>query len=194
MCAYIVKRKTPEWNGVLISSCFFLTIGLSLAHEHINHIHQDDRRLLVWAETFSLIHRCCINHEFLSARSGARFSGHRCSGLRGYTWHKYIVITRTQEPKTKNRVIWLIKSTSPSEQLWFSHRQLTLLITNIKVISLVNLQVAVRKMTTDINTWGHFYKHGLTLIPAWISNYDHYSAWNIITYSFLNFNAATVEV
>ena len=33
-----------------------------------------------------------------------------------------------------------------------------------------------------------FYQHGLTLIPAWISNYTHYDAWDEITYPFLNFN------
>ena len=39
-----------------------------------------------------------------------------------------------------------------------------------------------------------FDEHGLTLIPAWISNYTHYNAWDEITYPFLNFNGATVEV
>ena len=43
-------------------------------------------------------------------------------------------------------------------------------------------------------SWGPFYKHGLTLIPAWISNYIHYNVWDEITYPFLNFNGATVEV
>ena len=43
-------------------------------------------------------------------------------------------------------------------------------------------------------TCGPFYKHGLTLIPAWISNYIHYNMWDEITYPFLNFNGATVEV
>ena len=38
-----------------------------------------------------------------------------------------------------------------------------------------------------------FYWHGLTLIPAWISNYTHYNMWDDI-YLFLNFNGATVEV
>ena len=32
------------------------------------------------------------------------------------------------------------------------------------------------------------------LIPAWISNYIHYKVWDEITYPFLNFNDATVEV
>ena len=35
---------------------------------------------------------------------------------------------------------------------------------------------------------------GLTLIPAWISNYIHYNTWDEITYPFLNFNGCTVEV
>ena len=43
-------------------------------------------------------------------------------------------------------------------------------------------------------TSGPFYLHGLTLIPAWISNYTHYNVWDEITYPFLNFNDATVEV
>ena len=41
---------------------------------------------------------------------------------------------------------------------------------------------------------GPFYQHGLTLIPAWISNYIHYKVWDEITYPFLNFNGATIEV
>ena len=43
-------------------------------------------------------------------------------------------------------------------------------------------------------TWGPFYQHGLTLIPAWISDYIHYKVWDEITYQFLNFNDETVEV
>ena len=42
--------------------------------------------------------------------------------------------------------------------------------------------------------WAPFYYHGLTLIPAWISNYTHYNVWDKITYPFLNFNSETVEV
>ena len=46
----------------------------------------------------------------------------------------------------------------------------------------------------SIDFCGPFYEHGLTLIPAWISNYIHYKVWDEITYPFLNFNGATVEV
>ena len=41
---------------------------------------------------------------------------------------------------------------------------------------------------------GPFYWHGLTLIPAWVSNYIHYKVWDDITYPFLNFSGYTVEV
>ena len=43
-------------------------------------------------------------------------------------------------------------------------------------------------------TWGPFYYHGLTLIPAWITNHLPGKVWDEITYPFLNFNGATVEV
>ena len=35
---------------------------------------------------------------------------------------------------------------------------------------------------------------GLTLIPAWISNYIRFKVWGEITYPFPHFNGATVEV
>ena len=41
---------------------------------------------------------------------------------------------------------------------------------------------------------GPFYLHGLTFIPAWKSNYIHYDVSDEITYPFLNFNGATIEV
>ena len=44
------------------------------------------------------------------------------------------------------------------------------------------------------NTFRITIGEGLTLIAAWISNYTHYNVWDEITYPFLNFNGATVEV
>ena len=38
-----------------------------------------------------------------------------------------------------------------------------------------------------------FYKHGLTLIPASISNYIHYKVWDEITYQFPNFSGDVWE-
>ena len=43
-------------------------------------------------------------------------------------------------------------------------------------------------------TRGLFYQHGLTLIPAWISNHMPGKVWDEITYPFLNFNGCTVKV
>ena len=42
--------------------------------------------------------------------------------------------------------------------------------------------------------WASFYYYGLTLIPAWISNYVHFKMWDEITYPFLNFNGTTIKV
>ena len=39
-----------------------------------------------------------------------------------------------------------------------------------------------------------FYKYGLTLIPAWISNHMSSKMWDEITYPFQNFKGYTVEV
>ena len=36
--------------------------------------------------------------------------------------------------------------------------------------------------------------HGLTLIPAWISNYFHYKVWNEVKYQFPNLKGCTVEI
>ena len=46
----------------------------------------------------------------------------------------------------------------------------------------------------DFKTRGPFYSKGLTLIPAWISNYMRGKVSDEITYPFLNFNGETVEV
>ena len=50
------------------------------------------------------------------------------------------------------------------------------------------------KLETSYMTWAHFYWHGLTLIPACISNHMPSKVWDGITYPFLNFNGCTVEV
>ena len=36
--------------------------------------------------------------------------------------------------------------------------------------------------------------HRLSVIPAWVSNYMHNKVWGEITYPFLNFNSAIIEV
>ena len=60
-----------------------------------------------------------------------------------------------------------------------------------------SVYVIRKRRISDIITWdssGPFYWHGLTLISAWISNYMANKVWDEITYPFLNFNGATVEV
>ena len=47
---------------------------------------------------------------------------------------------------------------------------------------------------SQLMTRGHFYSHGLTLIQTWISNHIHCDMCDEITYPFLNFNGATIEV
>ena len=41
---------------------------------------------------------------------------------------------------------------------------------------------------------GPFYKHDITLIPAWISNDIHYKVWGDIIYPSPHFIGALVEV
>ena len=57
---------------------------------------------------------------------------------------------------------------------------------------------AVCKISKQLCNWNGCYErtrfHGLTLIPAWISNCIHYKVWDQMTYPFPNFNGATVEV
>ena len=68
--------------------------------------------------------------------------------------------------------------------------------TKAPVLICFGTRVSFTKESVGVNiaASGHFYKRGLTLIPAWISNYIHYNVWDEITYPFLNFNGATVEV
>ena len=50
------------------------------------------------------------------------------------------------------------------------------------------------KRTGSLHASSPFYKHGLTLIPAWISDHILSKVWDEIIYSFSNFNGCTVEV
>ena len=44
------------------------------------------------------------------------------------------------------------------------------------------------------DSWDHSYRHELSLIPAWISNYTNHKVWDEATYPFPNFNGAIVDV
>ena len=41
---------------------------------------------------------------------------------------------------------------------------------------------------------GPCYYHGVTLVPAWLSDYVHHKVYDGINYPFPNLNDATVEV
>ena len=58
----------------------------------------------------------------------------------------------------------------------------------------IQAEIKVLIHFTKRDPWVPFYEHGLTLIPAGIGNHIHYKLWGEITYPFLNFKAATVEV
>ena len=50
-------------------------------------------------------------------------------------------------------------------------------------------------LTRHVPNWCDlFYKHRLTLIPAWINNHINYKVWDKITYPFPNFKGAAVDV
>ena len=51
----------------------------------------------------------------------------------------------------------------------------------------------LRQYYICIITMGPFHWHGITLIPLWISNYNHYKMW-YETYPLQNLNVPTIEV
>ena len=69
-------------------------------------------------------------------------------------------------------------------------------VSNSVTLNLIYMPATITKSHKNFisSIVGHFNKHGLTLIPAWISKYTHYEVWDKITYPFVNFNGATVEV
>ena len=69
---------------------------------------------------------------------------------------------------------------------WFMH--------TIVLISLVWTHRTPIQSNECFTSCSPFYQHGLTLIPAWICNHIYHKVWDEITYPFLNFNGATVEV
>ena len=51
-------------------------------------------------------------------------------------------------------------------------------------------------MGFDDSLWSGapFTNMGLTLIPVWINHNTHYNVWDEITYPFIKFNGATIDV
>ena len=60
-----------------------------------------------------------------------------------------------------------------------------LFIDNWHTVNGLHIEMALVIIYKSINIYflGPFYLHGLTLIPAWISNYIHYKVWDEIIHS-----------
>ena len=55
-------------------------------------------------------------------------------------------------------------------------------------------QMTIAFVKTYMRHQGHFYEHGISLIPPWISNHMPSKEYDAITYPLPNFNGFTVEV
>ena len=64
---------------------------------------------------------------------------------------------------------------------------------NLHETSTLHSQNVCKSLFAPLATWDLFYKHGLTLNPAWIGNYIYYKVWDEIIYPFLNFNGAPLK-
>ena len=58
----------------------------------------------------------------------------------------------------------------------------------------VHWRIYALRWVKAVAAMGLFYWHGLTLIPAWISNHMPSKVWEEIIYPFPNFNGCIVEV
>ena len=108
-------------------------------------------------------------------------------------WCDYLPMPQVQ-PLLKLSDIWPIISHFYMDVITYPCHKLDVGIINMSVKrALANFTNLQTKLWTSSSP---FYYHGLTLIPSWISNcnYIHSKVLDEITYSFLNFNACTVEV
>ena len=100
-----------------------------------------------------------------------------------YNWIYIYVLCRWQQYKW---VIFNSKSQSP-----VTYTTNKMMESNVLINFLDSWECCHQRL---INACGFFYLHLLTLILTWISNYVPRKVWGEITYPFLNFNGATVEV
>ena len=56
------------------------------------------------------------------------------------------------------------------------------------------MSIEQNELALQKKVWGSLYWNGLTLTPAWMSNYIQQKVWDEITYPFTNFNGCTAEV
>ena len=77
---------------------------------------------------------------------------------------------------------------------------LYLIIRHLYHVTVLNMElsethwVLCLRWVCIITAGGSFYQHGLTVISTWIRNHMFLKVWDEITYPFLNFNSAAVEV
>ena len=78
--------------------------------------------------------------------------------------------------------------------LWFEIQGMRTynILTEFQALSACAIFKEVKNST--LTPFTNIIEHGLTLIPAWVSNHIHYQVWDEITYPFPNFNSCTVEV
>ena len=76
--------------------------------------------------------------------------------------------------------------TAPGSQIWVFKSRETV---NNHGIAILTVQIF-----NVLYCWGSFYCHGLTLIPAWISNHMPNEAWDAFAYPFQNLNGCAIEI
>ena len=69
--------------------------------------------------------------------------------------------------------------------------RITIFVIRLYIVTANRLEVIVRKAVARL---GPSHWNGITLIPAWISDYMHFKGWDEITNPFPNFNGCTIEV
>ena len=84
--------------------------------------------------------------------------------------------------------IYLWPRTNMIWMAWISSMRISIRVVNNGVTTQMVMKIVRMKMATR----APFYKHGLTLITVWVSNYTHCKVWDEITYPYLNFNDCTV--
>ena len=94
---------------------------------------------------------------------------------------------------------WFLEAVIVNVQISNSCYRLMSWAIPLKLFSLVccvwyDSEMYVKMLLDSNDTRGPFHQHGLTLIPAWISNYMPCRLWDEITHPFLNFSGCTIGV
>ena len=115
-----------------------------------------------------------------------------------FTWsqkRKYLIFWYEEVLLTSFIVFWsmviLIIKIKQSWVLSFVMGNTINVIQHLYIVTAQGLEVIVSKAVARL---GPFDLHGITLIPAWISDYMRFQGWDEITYPIPNFNGCTIEV